>query len=176
MRIYSRPSIGVTIALHGVQETFEVVSISILLRNHKLELNPPVQVRGTMHYLLDGKQNTLKPGNTVNIPPGVPHTFWCEEADGEDLEVLITVRGGPNPGFDGHFVRNFYGFLHSNALQGQTPNLLHAMAYMYDSDVVIQDFPAQTGRVANYALGLFMGKLVGGYSTKHEVSHLCQEA
>lgn len=122
-----------------------------------------------MHYLLDGKENTLKPGNTVNIPPGVPHTFWCEEADGEDLEVLITVRGGPNPGFDGHFVRNFYGFLHSNALQGQTPNLLHAMAYMYDSDVVIQDFPVQTGRAANYALGLFMGKLIGGYSTKHEV-------
>jgi hypothetical protein len=122
-----------------------------------------------MHYLLDGKQNTLKPGHTVNIPPGVPHTFWCEEADGEDLEVLITVRGGPNPGFDGHFVRNFYGFLHSNALQGQTPNLLHAMAYMYDSDVIIQDFPVQTGRAANYALGLFMGKLVGGYSTKHEV-------
>lgn len=122
-----------------------------------------------MHYLLDGEENTLKPGNTVNIPPGVPHTFWCEEADGEDLEVLITVRGGPNPGFDGHFVRNFYGFLHSNALQGQTPNLLHAMAYMYDSDVVIQDFPVQTGRAANYALGLFMGKLVGGYSTKHEV-------
>ena len=122
-----------------------------------------------MHYLLDGKENTLKPGKTVNIPPGVPHTFWCEEADGEDLEVLITVRGGPNPGFDGHFVRNFYGFLHSNALQGQTPNMLHAMAYMYDSDVIIQDFPLQTGRAANIALGLVAGKLVGGYSTKHDV-------
>jgi quercetin dioxygenase-like cupin family protein len=64
-----------------------------------------------MHYCLDGKDGILKPGETVNIKPGLPHTFWCDEKDGVDLEVLITVRGGPNPGFDGQFVRNFYGFL-----------------------------------------------------------------
>jgi hypothetical protein len=125
-----------------------------------------------MHYCLNGQVASLKPGQTVNIPPGVPHTFWCEEADGQDLEVLITVRGGPNPGFDGHFVRNFYGFLHSSALQGQKPNLLHAMAYMYDSDVIIQDFPVNSGKAANYILGLFLGKWVAGYSTTHEVSGL----
>ena len=34
-------------------------------------------------------------------------TVWCDGKDGVDLEVLITVRGGPNPGFDGVFVRNF---------------------------------------------------------------------
>lgn len=64
-----------------------------------------------MHYCLDGKDGILKPGETVNIKPGIPHTFWCDGKDGVDLEVLITVRGGPNPGFDGQFVRNFYGFL-----------------------------------------------------------------
>lgn len=122
-----------------------------------------------MHYLLDGKESFIEPGQKVVIPPGVPHTFWCDGKDGKDLEVLITVRGGPNPGFDGHFVRNFYGFLHSNALQGQKPNLIHAMAYMYDADVVIQDFPLGTGKAANYVMGLFLGKWIAGYSTKHDV-------
>lgn len=35
--------------------------------------------------------------------------FWSDPASGADLDVNITVRGGPNPGFDETFVRNFYG-------------------------------------------------------------------
>ena len=101
-------------------------------------------------------------------------TVWCDGNDGIDLEVLITVRGGPNPGFDGEvnfrkiievlmgvytgsFVRQFYGFLHSNALQGRTPNLFHALAYMYDADVIIQDFPVNSGKLANYIGGKPIG-------------------
>lgn len=38
-----------------------------------------------------------------SAPRSSLRTVWCEEADGEDMEVLITVRGGPNPGFDGDF-------------------------------------------------------------------------
>jgi hypothetical protein len=37
--------------------------------------------------------------------------FWSDPASGVDLDVNITVRGGPNPGFDETFVRNFYGYL-----------------------------------------------------------------
>lgn len=55
-----------------------------------------------MHYCLDGKDATLKAGETVVIPPDVPHTFWCDGKDGQDMEVLITVRGGPNPGAGKH--------------------------------------------------------------------------
>jgi len=126
-------------------------------------------ISGTMHYLLDGKEGVLKPGEKVQIAPGRPHTFWCDGKDGEDMEVLITVRGGPNPGFDGSFVRNFYGFLHSNALQGRTPNFFHAMAYMYDSDVIIADIPLGAGHLANYVAGLGIGKYVAGYKTKHDI-------
>lgn len=38
-----------------IQETFDVIS-------------------GTMHYLLDGKEGVLKPGEKVQIAPGRPHT------------------------------------------------------------------------------------------------------
>lgn len=134
-------------------ETFEVVRLcSGDPDKNKLTLLSR-KISGVMHYCLNGKDGILKPGETVNIKPGIPHTFWCDEKDGIDLEILITVRGGPNPGFDGQFVRNFYGFLSSNALQGKKPNFFQAMAYMYDADVIIQDFPLNSGRVANLVLG-----------------------
>ncbi|CAD6578788.1 MAG: hypothetical protein CYPHOPRED_000673 [Cyphobasidiales sp. Tagirdzhanova-0007] len=120
---------------------------------------------GIMHYCLDGKEGILKPGEKVVIQPGIPHTFWCDGNDGIDLEVLITVRGGPNPGFDGSFVRQFYGFLHSNALQGRTPNLFHALAYMYDADVIIQDFPVNSGKLANY-IGATFPVPIGEWNSK----------
>lgn len=47
-------------------------------------------------------------------------TVWCDGKDGVDLEVLITVRGGPNPGFDGVFVRNFVGEVYLSSKQHTT--------------------------------------------------------
>lgn len=66
-------------------------------------------------------------------------------------------------------VRNFYGFLHSNALQGRTPNPVHALAYMYDSDVIIADIPLGAGKLANWIVGAAIGKYVAGYETHHEI-------
>lgn len=124
-------------------------------------------VSGLMHYYLDGKEGLLKPGEKVVIRPGLPHTFWCDGKDGIDLEVLITVKGGPNPGFDGTFVRNWYGTLHSLALQDKPVPLFLALAHMYDADVILQDFPLNSGKLANWIGGLVIGKYLAGYQTQH---------
>jgi hypothetical protein len=56
-----------------------------------------------MNYIVDGKEGKLTQGGTVSIPPHVPHTFWNAKGSEEELDVEITVTGGPNPGFDERF-------------------------------------------------------------------------
>ncbi|KAJ7807878.1 hypothetical protein B0H14DRAFT_1529675 [Mycena olivaceomarginata] len=62
---------------------------------------------GVLCYILDGKTGKLQAGETVTIPPRHWHTFWSDPASGADLDVNITVRGGPNPGFDETFRSQF---------------------------------------------------------------------
>ncbi|KAJ7876164.1 hypothetical protein B0H14DRAFT_3545026, partial [Mycena olivaceomarginata] len=63
---------------------------------------------GVLCYILDGKTGKRQAGETVSIPPRHWHTFWSDPASSVDLDVNITVRGGPNLGFDETFVRNSY--------------------------------------------------------------------
>ncbi|KAJ7647770.1 hypothetical protein FB45DRAFT_1019982 [Roridomyces roridus] len=120
---------------------------------------------GVLCYLLDGKEGKLQAGETVTIPPEHWHTFWSDPASGVDLEVNITVRGGPNPGFDESFVRNFYGYLSSCTMQNIPPNPIQMLTFMYSADVVLE-MPLNIGRVANYTLGNWVGWL-GGFKSEY---------
>ncbi|KAF7289347.1 RNA-binding protein [Mycena indigotica] len=120
---------------------------------------------GILCYLLDGKEGKLRAGESVTIVPGRWHTFWSDPDSGVDLDVNITVRGGPNPGFDEKFVRNFYGYLSSCTMQSLAPNPIQMLTFMYSADVVL-DMPLGLGRPANYVLGNWLGWL-GGFKTEY---------
>ncbi|KAJ7169150.1 hypothetical protein C8R43DRAFT_119120 [Mycena crocata] len=120
---------------------------------------------GVLCYVFDGKAGKLQAGESVTIPPGHWHTFWSDPASGVDLDVNITVRGGPNPGFDETFVRNFYGYLSSCTMQGIAPNPVQMLTFMYSADVVLE-MPLGLGRFANYAMGNWLGWL-GGFKSEY---------
>ena len=50
-------------------------------------------LRGVMGYVLDGRNGTVASGESVSIPPGLPHFFYnAGDAAGADLLVRITLR------------------------------------------------------------------------------------
>ncbi|KAF8150447.1 hypothetical protein K438DRAFT_1943584 [Mycena galopus ATCC 62051] len=122
---------------------------------------------GVLCYILDGKTGKLQAGESVTIPPEHWHTFWSDPASGVDLDVNITVRGGPNPGFDETFVRNFYGYLSSCTMQNLAPNPIQMLTFMYSADVILE-MPLNLGRFANYVLGNWLGWL-GGFQSQYPV-------
>ncbi|TFK99559.1 hypothetical protein BDV98DRAFT_551387 [Pterulicium gracile] len=123
---------------------------------------------GSLCYFLDGKEGKLAAGQKVVIPPYVPHTFWNDPTAGTDLDVHITVAGGPNPGFDETFVHNFYGYLSSCTMQNLAPNVFQMLKFMDSADVVLMDFPFSSGRVANVLLGRWIGGYLGGYEAEYK--------
>ncbi|KAK0211262.1 hypothetical protein DFS33DRAFT_1298434 [Desarmillaria ectypa] len=124
---------------------------------------------GVLCYDLDGTQGKLQAGESVTITPGRYHTFWSDPEAGKDLDVHITVSGGPNPGFDETFVHNFYGYLSSVTTQGLKPSIFQMLAFMDHADVVLVDFPFQSGRLANLVLGRWIGRYIGGYDVEYKI-------
>jgi quercetin dioxygenase-like cupin family protein len=129
--------------------------------------------QGRLCYILDGKEGTLEPGQTVTIPPYVPHTFWSDPTSPHDLDVHITVTNPPScppnsPGFTDAFIHNFYGYLSSCALQNLSPNIFQMLKFMDSADVVLMDFPLGTGRLANVVLGRWIGGWLGGYKAEYK--------
>ncbi|KAJ7189551.1 hypothetical protein GGX14DRAFT_484745 [Mycena pura] len=120
---------------------------------------------GVLCYILDGKEGKLQAGESVTIVPGRWHTFWSDPEAGVDLDVNITVRGGPNPGFDETFVRNFYGYLSSCTMQNIPPHPVQMLTFMYSADVILE-MPLGVGRFANYVVGNWLGWL-GGFKSEY---------
>jgi len=123
---------------------------------------------GVLCYLLNGKEGKLLAGESVTIPPYQYHTFWSDPESGVDLDVHITVSGGPNAGFDDTFIHNFYGYLSSAVMQGKSPNLFQMLAFLDHADVVLVDFPLWTGRLANIVLGRWIGRGLGGLEVEYK--------
>lgn len=103
----------------------------------------------------------------MTIPPYHYHTFWSDPASGVDLDVHITVSGGPNAGFDDTFIHNFYGYLSSAVMQGKAPNPFQMLSFLDHADVVLV-FPLWTGRLANIILGRWLGRSLGGYQVEYK--------
>ncbi|WVR08523.1 hypothetical protein IAU60_005578 [Kwoniella sp. DSM 27419] len=129
---------------------------------------------GRMVYVLDGKEGTLDPGQTVTVPPLRSHTFWSDESGNEDLDVTITVRGGPNPGFDESFVHNFYGYLSSKVMAGELANPLQIFRFLYSADVVVAEVPFGLGRVLNWFFGLVVGEYLLGFKAHYKVFEVAE--
>ncbi|PWN91862.1 hypothetical protein FA10DRAFT_265694 [Acaromyces ingoldii] len=124
---------------------------------------------GTLCYLIDGKEGKLLAGQKTSIPPHRPHTFWSDPETGEDLIVNITVRGGPNAGFDEDFVRNFYGYLSSQVMQKSGPNPFQMLRLLDDADVILADVPLGLGRWVNIIFGRWIGGYLLGYPTRFKI-------
>ncbi|CEH13900.1 RmlC-like jelly roll fold [Ceraceosorus bombacis] len=126
---------------------------------HRFQTETFAVQSGILAYLIDGRTGTLKAGETVNIPPWRPHTFWSDEASGEDLVVHITVKGGDNPGFDETFVHNFYGYLSSVTLAGRPPNPFQMLRLLDHADVILAGIPVT---ISNW-INIIFGRWIGGY-------------
>ncbi|KAI3609476.1 hypothetical protein WG66_001165 [Moniliophthora roreri] len=126
------------------------------------------QKSGTLCYDLDGEIGKLQAGETATILPGRYHTFWPDPDVKADLDVHITVSGGPNKGLDDVFLVNFYGYLSSVTMRGESPNPLQMFAFLDHADVVLADFPLQTGRLANIILGRWIGRGLAGYQVEYK--------
>ncbi|ESK93655.1 hypothetical protein Moror_1472 [Moniliophthora roreri MCA 2997] len=94
--------------------------------------------------------------------------FWPDPDVKADLDVHITVSGGPNKGLDDVFLVNFYGYLSSVTMRGESPNPLQMFAFLDHADVVLADFPLQTGRLANIILGRWIGRGLAGYQVEYK--------
>ena len=77
-------------------------------------------VRGTVRLHLDGRDEPQRPGEAVEVPPGVVHDWWN---DGDD-EAHVRVEVRPGARFE-LMIQNLYGLANDGKTDGRgVPRLL----------------------------------------------------
>ena len=77
-------------------------------------------VRGTVRLHLDGRDELARPGEAVEVPPGVVHDWWN---DGDD-EAHVRVEVRPGARFE-LMIQNLYGLANDGKTDGRgVPRLL----------------------------------------------------
>ena len=68
-------------------------------------------ISGIIHFRMDGKTHILNPGDSLEIPAGVPHYFWNESAE----EAHTIQRFYPALEIDGFF-KCYFAFARNGML------------------------------------------------------------
>src|SRR5665647_2279431 len=99
--------------------------------NPKSDMREPIHVHpkqetsakvisGNLHFLVNGKEQIIGPGEKITIPAGVPHCFWNED----DIEAHSIQQCSPALHID-EFFESFFALAGDNKLsdKGMPPFL-----------------------------------------------------
>jgi quercetin dioxygenase-like cupin family protein len=113
--------------------------------------------KGTFEVSLPGEIRTLKAGETLSIPRGVPHRWW--NASVSELAVMkVTFEPALNTQT---FLEQFYGLSNDGKTKPDgTPPFLQLMAMVNEYQVYITGPPLLLQKVLGYLLG-GLARLVG---------------
>lgn len=96
-------------------------------------------VSGKLHFLVDGKEHIVGPGEKIVIPAGVPHCFWNEDkAEAHSVQQFI-----PAQHID-EFFESFFALAQDNKLdkKGMPPFLqLPLMGLKHKDDIRVINPP-----------------------------------
>ena len=93
---------------------------------HPKQESSAAVVSGKLHFLVDGKEQIIGPGERIVIPPGVPHCFWNEDV----AEAHSIQRFSPALTID-EFFETFFALSRDGKLnENGIPSFFHASIIM----------------------------------------------
>ena len=137
--------------------------------NPKTDMREPVHIHpkqessaevvsGKLHFLVDGKEQIIGPGQRIVIPAGVPHCFWNED----DTEAHSIQRFSPALTID-EFFETFFALSRDGKLNvNGIPTFFHASLIMlkHKNDIRVTN-PSWAIQLLTYLtlapIGLLMG-------------------
>src|SRR5688500_11633429 len=110
---------------------------------HPKQVSSNEVISGKLHFLIDGKEHIVGPGECIEIPAGVPHCFWNED----DTVAHHIARFSPALSiaefFDTFFALSRDGKVNKNGI----PNFIHVcligLAHRDDIRLVKPPWPLQ---------------------------------
>jgi len=121
-------------------------------------------ISGRLHFLIDGKEIILEPGEHLTIASGIPHCFWNEDED-EAHHIQRFVPALNIAGFfDTFFALSRDGKLNKNGI----PNLFHAsIIILAHKDEIRLANPPWALQYLAYSVLAAIGKLMGYCAEYH---------
>lgn len=90
---------------------------------HPLQTNRFILEKGTLTFVIEGREKIASPGETVSVPPGLPHHFF--NGGTEDAVYLQEFEPGLKIGL---FFQTFFQLVRLGKVDDQgMPNLLQAL-------------------------------------------------
>ena len=146
--------------------------------NPKTDLREPIHIHpkqessaevisGKLHFLVNGKEQIIGPGECITIPAGVPHCFWNED----NIEAHSIQRFSPALTID-EFFETFFALSRDGKLNEKgIPAFLHASLIMlkHKNDIRVTNPPWAIQLLTYYTLapfGLLMSYRGNYVSTK----------
>ena len=125
---------------------------------HPLQENIFTMMSGSCNFSINGKEQIVRPGQTIKIPPGTRHYFW--NAGNEVAHYIQEFK--PALEIDGFF-ETFFALSRDGKLNDQgIPNFFHASIIMlqYKNEIRVLTPPWPIQLLTYYALAP-VGKLMG---------------
>lgn len=115
-------------------------------------------LQGTIGYMLGGKQGTLGPGDSAELPRGVFHDWW--NAGDDEARVIVEVRPGLR--FE-QMALTLFGLAHEGKTNAKgVPNPLQmAVIGQEFSDVLVMASPPPAVQRAVFAILAPLGRALG---------------
>lgn len=124
-------------------------------------------ISGKLHFLVNGKEQIVGPGETIVIPAGVPHCFWNEE----EVEAHSIQQFTPALHID-EFFESFFALAKDNKLSdtGMPPFLQLPLMGLKHWDEIRVTSPPRAIQLLTYWLlapvSLLLGYRANYYSKK----------
>ena len=131
---------------------------------HPKQISSCEVISGIIHFRMDGKTHILNPGDSLEIPAGVPHYFWNESAE----EAHTIQRFYPALEIDGFF-KCYFAFARNGMLNKKgMPSLLRMSRPMlkYQNEIRTVNPPWAVQKAVFTALAPVAGML--GYKKTYE--------
>lgn len=110
---------------------------------HPRQVSSARVISGTLHFLVDGQEHIVGPGQEITIPAGTPHCFWNED----DIEAHSVQEFSPALHID-EFFESFFALAKDGKLSDKgMPPFLHlplmGLKHRDDIRVVSPPWPVQ---------------------------------
>jgi len=129
--------------------------------------------QGRFIFTLEGKDTIKSPADgVVQVPAGARHTFRVDPTCEEECVIEISAEPEEQSGISERFFRNLYSYLDDCEKQNVAPSLPQLLLFL-DSAEVSLAFPGPQILVhwASYALGVVVGRWIGGYVLGYKASY-----
>ncbi|EME47294.1 hypothetical protein DOTSEDRAFT_69283 [Dothistroma septosporum NZE10] len=137
---------------------------------------------GRYIFTLEGKDTIISASDPqpVRIPARARHTFKVDDTHEGPCRIEISTATSPGSpaddpeayGANAKFFRNIYSYLDDCYLQGASPSLPQLLLFLDSAEISLAlPGPAWLAQKASYALGVVVGRWLGGYVLGYRSSY-----